>query len=76
MMVGMGQPNSAPSPSPWTFESRGPFTFGHCQVCGFRTPARRARYSAEEDLRTHAMLCEATESLSAVTMYEALEPTE
>ena len=75
-MVGMGQPSSPTSQPPWTFESRGPFTFGHCLVCGFRTPARRARYSAETDLRTHALLCEATASLSAVSVHEALGPTE
>lgn len=76
MMGPMGQPGSPSAPQRWTFQTRGAFTFGHCVVCGFRTPARRARYSAELDLQAHALLCEAAEELRADSVDEALEPTE
>jgi hypothetical protein len=76
MMVAMGQLDSPSAPHRWTFSTRGAFTFGTCVVCGFRTPARRARYSAETDLRAHTLLCEAAEELHADSVGEGLEPTE
>lgn len=63
IMVGMGQSRSPDPSARWTFESHGSFLFGHCLVCGFRSPGRRARYSAENDMRAHTLLCESAEAL-------------
>jgi hypothetical protein len=70
-MGAMGQPGSPAPPPPWTVEFRGAFTFGRCLVCGFESPARRARYSAEADMRAHELLCGATESLSPASAHDA-----
>jgi hypothetical protein len=45
--------------SRWTLLEQGRFVVGRCDDCGFATPARRARASAESDLLAHADLCEA-----------------
>lgn len=75
-MGAMGLPPS-PTESPrWNFEARGPFTFGTCLVCGFRTPARRARYSAEMDLKAHDLLCESAAELQEEAVGDALEAPE
>lgn len=55
----MGEPTSPQPAGPWTIEVRGRFTVGTCRGCGYVTPARRARYSAEKDLEAHSLLCEA-----------------
>lgn len=72
----MGQPSSPDAPPRWTFQTRGAFTFGHCLVCGFRTPARRARYSAESDLKAHTLLCESAQALAPEVVGDAVERTE
>lgn len=72
----MGPPSSPGAPPAWTFQTRGAFTFGHCLVCGFRTPARRARYSAEMDLTAHTLLCESARSLEREVVGDARESAE
>ncbi|ADU49455.1 hypothetical protein Intca_2960 [Intrasporangium calvum DSM 43043] len=44
----------------WSPFERGPFMFGRCDLCGFETPARRASYSVEMDMTSHAVLCHST----------------
>ena len=43
----------------WGLVDRGNFVVGQCEVCGFTSPARRARYSAESDMLAHEILCHA-----------------
>lgn len=74
-MVPMGQPNrpsdatdttdmpGTPDAPRWTLEHRGSFLFGQCRVCGFTSPGRRARHSAEDDMRAHTLLCRSAEAL-------------
>ncbi|EWT02615.1 hypothetical protein N865_02375 [Intrasporangium oryzae NRRL B-24470] len=49
----------------WTFLERGSFLIGCCEVCGYTTAARRARYTAESDLATHDLTCVAPDDLAA-----------
>lgn len=71
IMGAMGQSQSPDSSSRWTFESSGSFLFGRCHVCGFRSPGRRARYSAESDMRAHTLLCQSAEVLRAEEVGDA-----
>jgi hypothetical protein len=56
--------DDGPSGPRWTILARGSFLVGRCDDCGFTTAARRARYSAESDLRAHEILCGATDETS------------
>ena len=42
----------------WSLVERGSFVLGRCEACGFQSPARRARFSAESDIRAHEVVCE------------------
>ncbi|GAA2160394.1 hypothetical protein FHX52_3076 [Humibacillus xanthopallidus] len=42
---------------PWTVVVRGSFLVGLCGTCAWSSPARRARYSVEGDMRAHEVLC-------------------
>src|SRR3954468_14558238 len=41
----------------WTIVEQGSFLIGRCEGCGFVSAARRARFSAESDMRAHELLC-------------------
>src|SRR4051812_5884261 len=41
----------------WTIVEQGSFVIGRCDACGFTSAARRARFSAETDMRDHVSLC-------------------
>lgn len=58
--------DDGPSGPRWTILARGSFLVGRCDECGFTTAARRARYTAESDLRAHEILCSATAETSEV----------
>jgi hypothetical protein len=60
---------SAPT---WTSVERGAFMVGRCDRCGFESPARRASYSVESDMRTHSILCRAEEAVGGAS--ESLPP--
>ena len=56
-----------PAPEPaWSLVHRGSFVLGSCEACGYRSPARRARYSVEEDMGAHELLCRSARDLQAV----------
>ena len=50
--------------SSWRLVEQGSFVLGRCEVCGFRSAARRARFSAESDMRAHELLCPAATDLA------------
>ena len=42
----------------WTLADRGSFVVGTCGGCGYTSPARRARFTAESDMLAHELLCD------------------
>ena len=50
--------------SSWRLVEQGSFVLGRCEVCGFTSAARRARFSAESDMRAHELLCAAATDLA------------
>jgi hypothetical protein len=51
----------------WTLIERGSFVFGRCDLCGFHSPGRRARYSVESDMCAHTVLCHSSEVVGDVS---------
>lgn len=46
------------SPAPtWTMIDKGSFVIGHCEVCGWTSPARRAYATVEREGIKHAAVC-------------------
>ena len=60
-------------PPTWTIAERGSFVVGTCEACGYTSPARRARFTAESDMLAHEILCDSRES--APTASAAGTPT-
>ena len=50
-------PPDAEAAAPWSVVVRGSFLVGLCGTCAWTSPARRARYSVEGDMRAHEVLC-------------------
>ena len=50
-------PPDAEAADPWSVVVRGSFLVGLCGTCAWTSPARRARYSVEGDMRAHEVLC-------------------
>lgn len=50
-------PPDAPAPAPWSVVERASFLVGRCDACAWTSPARRARFSVETDMRAHEVLC-------------------
>ena len=49
----------------WSVVEHGSFLLGSCEACRWTSPARRARYSVEADLRAHEVLCRSADAASA-----------
>lgn len=69
----MPPPQVGDEPPSWTLEERGSFLVGQCSVCGFRSAARRARYSVASDMRAHEILCHATPAVDRGEPQEVAE---
>ena len=60
----------------WGVVEHGSFLLGHCQVCRWTSPARRARYSVEADMRAHEVLCRSAEEASTPAATQAGQSAE
>lgn len=66
-------PPDVPPEFGWALVERGSFLFGRCDACGYQTPGRRARYSAEADMGAHAVICHASRTVGLDDVPEDVE---
>jgi len=61
--------------SSWRLVEQGSFVLGRCEVCGFTSAARRARFSAASDMLAHELLCAAATDVAGETPDAGAVPT-